>query len=90
MSNAFLSVRSRRKTTHNKWHHIKVRRRGNIGELLLDMDDSVFGKSKGAFKMLKLREPLFIGGAKSFADIPLSADIHSYFKGCIEKVQKYI
>ena len=36
--------------------------------------------------MLKLREPLFIGGINRFSSIPVSADVHASFNGCIEKV----
>jgi len=79
-------IRSRRKVNLGTWHHIIISRKGNTGKMSLDMDEPVVGKSKGAFQMLKLRQPLFIGGINSFSDIPISADVHTSFKGCIEKV----
>ena len=63
-----------------------MNRKGSVGKLSLDGDEPVVGKSKGAFQMLKLRQPLFIGGTDYLSNIPISADVHSSFKGCIEKV----
>ena len=80
------NYRSQRQLVMNKWYHIKVMRRGRTANLTVDNDVPVTGNSKGPFQMLKLREPLFIGGTNDFSSIPIAAEAHTNFKGCIEKV----
>ncbi|XP_065069977.1 pikachurin-like [Rhopilema esculentum] len=79
-------IKSQRQLVMNKWYHIKVVRRGRTANLSVDNDVPVTGNSKGPFQMLKLREPLFIGGTNDFSSIPIAAEAHTHFKGCIEKI----
>ena len=70
----------------NTWHVIRASRNGRFGTLKVNNDRVVNGTSKGPFSMLKLRQPLFVGGVKYFSDIPIGVEIHNHFRGCIEKV----
>eukprot|EP00794_Sanderia_malayensis_P007786 gene7786-8631_t len=79
-------IRSRFKLALNQWHVIKASRNGKHGSLLVNNDKILHGASKGPFRMLKLREPLYIGGVEYFTDVPIVSKVHARFRGCIEKV----
>lgn len=79
-------IRSRSPLALDQWHTIKISRNRKEGTMVVDGGEAVMGSSVGKFAGLDLVEPLYLGGAPDFSQLPTQARFTSGFRGCISRL----
>ena len=79
-------IRSDSQVQLDEWHYIEASKYGQMGSLIVNDRQPVFGQSFGTLMSLSLSGNLWVGGIDNVADISSVANALSGFKGCIDQL----
>ncbi|KAK3856781.1 hypothetical protein Pcinc_036911, partial [Petrolisthes cinctipes] len=87
LGSGILTLRSIQPIRPGTWHVAKVSRTGRLTHLYVDQQPAVSGLTPGAFTMLSLSHPLYLGGIPPSSSSPHPALTPPHaFMGCVQKL----
>ncbi|XP_063965931.1 agrin-like isoform X1 [Lytechinus pictus] len=85
LGSSIAEIKSIDRIALNEWHTVRVIRMGKSGEMILNNLPPVKGTSPPGASQLNLRQPLFIGGVRSYGKISRRAAITDGLNGAVRR-----
>ncbi|XP_030843085.1 agrin isoform X4 [Strongylocentrotus purpuratus] len=85
LGSSIAEIKSVDRLALNEWHAVRVIRMGKSGEMILNDLPPVKGTSPPGASQLNLRQPLFIGGVRSYGEVSRRAAITDGLNGAVRR-----
>ena len=81
-----VTIKSLNKLKVDQWYHVQIERRMKEGEMKIDNQTAIHGKSHGRSRGMNIHSPIYFGGTNSesclavFPHNSMASYLHTYFQ----------